>query len=72
MNEEKNEIAFVIACINEFARNNNLSIQDSFHYLHNFKGIDFLNEHYEIEHTLSWNDVMDDLMAVCKKNGGSI
>jgi hypothetical protein len=29
-----------------------------------------LIEHYEIEHTLSLDDAVDDLERVCRRNGG--
>jgi hypothetical protein len=37
-----------------------------------YKGIDFLVDCYDAEHTLSLNDAVDDLTLVCKSNGGSI
>ncbi|MDR0948876.1 MAG: DUF3791 domain-containing protein [Lachnospiraceae bacterium] len=35
-----------------------------------YGGIAFLTEHYEIEHTLSLDDAIDDLILICQKNGG--
>lgn len=40
--------------------------------LYNNKGIAFLKEHYEIEHTLSMQDAIDDLTHICRRNGGAI
>ena len=34
-------------------------------------GIEFLKEFYDIERTLSFDDVMDDLATICRKNGGA-
>ena len=33
---------------------------------------DFLEECYEAEHQLSLRDAVDDLSAVCKRNGGGL
>ena len=38
----------------------------------NSKGIRFLDEHYAAEHLLPIEDTLDDLVAVCKRNGGAL
>lgn len=70
--EQKNLIEYIIACISEFADYHALSLKESFNYLYKFKGISFLKEHYNIEHTLSIEDAVNDLTMICNKNGGSI
>ena len=42
----------------------------AYRFLAQFGGIDFLIQHYEIEHTLSLDDAIDDLEMVCRRNGG--
>ena len=58
MDERKEkEIGFTVACVNEFAQQYNLSIQEAFRYLFQFKGIAFIKENYEVEHTFRfWNN----------------
>jgi hypothetical protein len=68
--QNRKKTDYIVACVNEFARNKSISLKDSYLYLHTFKGIQFLNEHYEIEHTLSFDDVVEDLSTVCRKNEG--
>ena len=46
------------------------NIQDK--YLDRFKGIDFIDEFYNVEHTQSFDDVIDDLALLCRKNGGAL
>ena len=70
MQNSKKEIAYITACIFEFARFTNLTLQESFNYLYRYKAIDFLKEHYEAEHLLSFDEVIEDLILVCKNNGG--
>ena len=37
-----------------------------------YKGIKFLKENYEAEHTVGIDDAIDDLKQVCINNGGNI
>ena len=37
-----------------------------------FKGIDFVNRFYNVEHTLSFEDVVEDLTAYCHRKGGAL
>lgn len=69
MSEQK-KIDFTVACVNEFAQQHNLSIQESFRYLFQFKGIAFIKENYEVEHTLDFGTIVEDLRMLCRKNGG--
>ena len=70
--EEKKTIAYIVACISEFARSTGLNTQEAFRYLSNHGGIDFLIEFYDVEHTLSLNEAVDDLKAVAQRAGGLI
>lgn len=72
MNEQKQKIDYTVACVNEFAQTHNLEVREAFQYLFQFKGIEFIKENYEIEHTLSFETVLEDLLVLCKKNGGTI
>ncbi|MBP3755856.1 MAG: DUF3791 domain-containing protein, partial [Prevotella sp.] len=38
----------------------------------NFMGMDFLYRFYEAEHTQSIDDAIDDLILICKRNGGAL
>lgn len=49
-----------------------LTEQEAFRYLYANKGIEFLTENYDIEHTLSLQDAVNDLSIVCRNNGGMI
>ena len=72
MSEQKKKISFTVACVNEFAQQHNLSEQEAFRYLFKFKGIAFIKENYEVEHTLDFGTILDDLEMLCRKNGGRI
>lgn len=69
---DKNTIDYVMTAIIEFAKRHGLTIREASNYLNRFKGIDFLTEFYDVEHTLSFNDCVDDLTLICRNNGGAI
>lgn len=69
---DKYFIPYCNMIIRHFARRFQLSVQQAFRYLYNFKGIHFLNDYYDVEHTLSIEDTLDDLVAICRKNGGKL
>ena len=69
---DKNVIAYIVAAISEFARSHHLFVREASNYLIRFKGIDFLTEHYDAEHLLSFDDSVQDLTQVCLNNGGGI
>lgn len=68
----KRKIGFTVACVNEFANKHNLSVKEAFQYLFQFKGIAFIKENYDVEHTLDFETVLEDLGILCKKNGGTL
>lgn len=68
----KEVIEYVVVAISEFARRNFLTMKQASNYLLRFKGIEFLEQCYAAEHTLSVNDWVDDITAICKRNGGEI
>ena len=71
MSEQKRKIGFTIACVNEFARKYQMSSKEAFQYLFKFKGIAFIKENYDVEHTLDFETILKDLGILCKKNGGT-
>ncbi len=71
MSNLKKKINYTVVCVNEFANRYNISSKEAFVYLYDYKGIEFIKENYDIEHTLSFNDAVDDLTLICRNNGGS-
>lgn len=68
----KEVIEYIVTAINEFAKKHFLTIKEASNYLLRFKGIEFLEQCYPAEHTLSVKDWVDDITAICKRNGGAI
>lgn len=69
---KSNLLDYVICCIGAFAERFSISNTQAYRYLNHYQGLDFLKKHYEIEHTFSVDDVVDDLTTVCQHNGGDI
>ena len=63
---------YLIICISEFAKQKSIKKTEAYNYLKEYKGLEFLKECYEAEHTVSLDDTMEDLIEVCKRNGGNI
>lgn len=68
----EDKIAFIIAVVSEFAVAFSLNPQQAYRYLDRFKGIDFVDKFYNVEHTQSFDDVVQDLAIYCRKNGGAL
>lgn len=72
VNYGKEIVEYVVTAISEFAKRYLLTLKEASNYLLRFKGIDFLEQCYAAEHTLPINDWIDDITAICKRNGGEI
>ena len=44
----------------------------AYNYLSKYSGLDFIIDCYESEHTLSIDDAVEDMHAICKRNGGEL
>ena len=68
----EDKLAYIIAVVSEFAARFSLNTQQAYRYLDRFKGLDFVDRFYNVEHTQSFEDVVDDLALYCRKNGGKL
>jgi hypothetical protein len=68
----EDKVAYIIAVVNDFAAKYGLNPQQAYRYMSRFKGIDFVDEFYDVEHTQSFDDVVDDVALYCRKNGGAL
>ena len=68
---DRNLLDYIVVCTSEFANRYGMHMRDAYIYLNRYKGIKFLKEFYDVEHTLSFEDVLDNLAAICRKNGGA-
>ncbi|MDO4291535.1 MAG: DUF3791 domain-containing protein [Eggerthellaceae bacterium] len=70
--EEKSKITYITACVFEFASRFGMNPQEAMGYLSKYEGIRYLDEFYDIEHTLPFNDTMNALQTICMRNGGAV
>lgn len=66
------KIAYIIAVISEFASAHSLNPAQAYRYLDRFKGIEFVERFYGVEHTFSFEDVVEDLTEYCHRQGGAL
>ena len=69
---QRNMINYMVVCVNDYADRHGLSYAETFDYLLRNKGLDFLEDCYDAEHTLSLDTALDDLDAICKRNEGLV
>ena len=65
-------IHYVVMGLGMFARQHNLTRKEACKYLARFKGLKFTIDNYEAEHQLSLQDCVDDMTAICQRNGGML
>lgn len=68
----KNRLEYLIALISEFAESHKMTTQQAYFYLQKYKGLDFADEFYDVEHTLSFDQVVEDLTVYCRRMGGDL
>lgn len=67
---DPNVIALMMPAIYQFAKEKGLTLDKAYRYLYLFKGLDFLQKHYEIEQMLNSAEITQDLTKVCSNHGG--
>lgn len=65
-------VVYLMSVTYHYAKMKNIPINKAYQYLETFKGIDFLLEFKEIEQTLAYEDIVNDLTRVCARNGGAL
>ena len=68
----KYKLDYIIALIAEFAAAFNITNTQAYNYLKKYKGLDFIEDFYDVEHTLSFEDAVCDVSNYCKRFGGTL
>lgn len=66
------KIEYILMLIKLFARHFGLSNQQAYRYISLHGGIEYAEKHYNILHTLSFEDQVEGLTAYCHKKGGAL
>lgn len=69
-NDDKLE--WIVVFIYEFGKKFGLSMKQAFSYLSRYKGIEFVDKHYGYAHTQSFESMVDDVSALCRRMGGQL
>lgn len=72
VHNDKKSVSFLMSVINYFSKNKGISLSAAYRYLKRFKGLEYLNNYMEVERTLSFDDIAENLSTVCANNGGSL
>ena len=70
--EQDKLIDYIVVCINDFGDKHRLRYSESYKYLFQYGGLDFIKEFYDVEHLLPQQEVLEDLSAICRQHGGSL
>ena len=68
--ELNNRIEYMVTCIGDFAAQHAMTPAAAYAFLEKYRGLAFLIDCYDIEHTQSIQTAVDDMSDVCIKNGG--
>ncbi|MBO7492206.1 MAG: DUF3791 domain-containing protein [Bacteroidales bacterium] len=66
----RDRIEYLVIFIGEFAQHHHLNIRQTYCYLRQYKALDFLENQYEIAHTMSFPYMVNAMTDYCKRNGG--
>ena len=57
----KEKLEWTVIFLFEFGHKYGLTMKQAFNYLSRFKGIDFIDRHYDYVHTQSFTSMVDDI-----------
>ncbi len=66
------KIRYINMCIVEFGHKFGMPAYMSYNYLKKHKALDFLDDCYAAEHTLSLENALDDMQIISRRHGGTI
>lgn len=70
--KDKNILEFLVALVSEFAVHLGISQDVAYNYMREHHGLEYYFKHYNILHTLSFEENVEDMLQVCANNGGSL
>lgn len=70
--DDADSTSFIISVIYHYSKTKGIQFGSAYKYLKTFKGLDYLNQYLEIERTLNFEDITQNLSTVCHNNGGML
>ena len=68
----RDKAEYLLSLISHFAERNGLNKMQAYRYIKRFGGIKLVDEHYNIMHTLSFDEALDSLTHYLNRQGGAI
>ena len=68
----KDKLDWTMVFIYKFGKRFGLTVKQAFNYLSRFKGIEFIDKHYDYAHTQSFESMIDDIATLCRRMGGEL
>ncbi len=72
LRETKNRIGYMVMIVRYFGEAHQLTPRQAHNYLRRHKAMNYMEEFYDVEHTLSPKDTVNTLGIICKRNGGNV
>lgn len=70
--QDKNILEFLVALVSEFAAHLGISQDVAYNYIREHGGLEYYFKHYNILHTLSFEENVEDMLLVCANHGGQL
>lgn len=70
--QEHNMLEFLVALVSEFAARIGITQDVAYNYIREHHGLEYYFRHYNILHTLSFEENIEDLIQVCANHGGQL
>ena len=68
----KDIFEYIVVFVSEYAKRHNISEIEAFRYIRNFDGLKHIIEFYDVLHTFSFEDAMNDVDIISQRNGGRL
>lgn len=69
---DKNVLEFLVALVSELAAHIGISQDAAYNYIREYQGLEYYFKHYNILHTLSFEENVEDMLQVCANHGGQL
>lgn len=66
------KIEYIIMLVKLFARHFDLTFLQAYHYISQYGGVEYAEQHYNVLHTLPFNDQVEGLATYCHRKGGTL
>lgn len=68
----RDKAEYLLSLISHFAERNGLTVMQAYRYVKRFGGVELVDKHYNIMHTLSFDDALSSLTNYLHRRGGAI